>query len=141
MFRGLGSAEFVEAQRRLIELGCAEFLRRILLKSHADIDEWQTQMQLKPMAAGTLLLYSTGLSAAQHALTGIASIKSVRSAVLESIATSGDLAVAVIPEGPYVVLFAGSAFARSIGGQKLCSSLPAGVKCFANNKCRLSNNP
>jgi nickel-dependent lactate racemase len=37
---GLGSAEFVEAQRRLLELGSDEFLRRILLKSHADIDEW-----------------------------------------------------------------------------------------------------
>jgi len=102
---GLGSAEFVEAQRRLIQLGSDEFLRRILLKSHADIDEWQTQMQLKPMAVGTLQLYSTGLNAAQHALTGIEPIDSVRSAVLESIAASGDPAVAVIPEGPYVVPF------------------------------------
>ena len=102
---GLGSAEFVEAQRRLIQLGSDEFLRRILLKSHADIDEWQTQMQLKPMAVGTLQLYSTGLNAAQHALTGIGPIDSVRSAVLESIAASGDPGVAVIPEGPYVVPF------------------------------------
>jgi nickel-dependent lactate racemase len=102
---GLGSAEFVEAQRRLIQLGSDEFLRRILLKSHADVDEWQTQMQLKPMAVGTLQLYSTGLSPAQHAFTGVASIESVRTAVLESIAASGDTAVAVIPEGPYVVPF------------------------------------
>src|ERR1700733_3252987 len=102
---GLGSAEFVESQRRMIQLGSAEFLRRILLKSHADIDEWQTQMQLKPMAIGTLQLYSTGLKPAQHALTGVTSIDSVRSAVLESIKASGDPAVAVIPEGPYVVPF------------------------------------
>jgi nickel-dependent lactate racemase len=102
---GLGSADFVNAQRRMIQLGSDEFLRRILLKSHADIDEWQTQMQLKPMAVGTLQLYSTGLSPAQHALTGVASIDSVRSAVLESIAASGAPAVAVIPEGPYVVPF------------------------------------
>jgi lactate racemase len=102
---GLGSAEFVNAQRRMIQLGSAEFLRRILLKSHADIDEWQTQMQLKPMAVGTLQLYSTGLKPAQHALTGVTSIDSVRSAVLESIAASSDQAVAVIPEGPYVVPF------------------------------------
>jgi lactate racemase len=102
---GLGSADFVNAQRRMIQLGSAEFLRRILLKSHADIDEWQTQMQLKPMAVGTLQLYSTGLSSAQHALTGVTSIESVRSAVLESVAASGDPAVAVIPEGPYVVPF------------------------------------
>jgi lactate racemase len=102
---GLGSAEFVNAQRRMIQLGSAEFLRRILLKSHADIDEWQTQMQLKPMAVGTLQLYSTGLKPAQHALTGVTSIDSVRSAVLESTAASSDQAVAVIPEGPYVVPF------------------------------------
>jgi lactate racemase len=102
---GLGSAEFVNAQRRMIQLGSDEFLRRILLKSHADIDEWQTQMQLKPMAIGTLQLYSTGLKPAQHALTGVTSIDSVRSAVLESIAASSDPAVAVIPEGPYVVPF------------------------------------
>jgi lactate racemase len=102
---GLGSVDFVNAQRRMIQLGSDEFLRRILLKSHADIDEWQTQMQLKPMAVGTLQLYSTGLSPAQHALTGVTSVDSVRSAVLESIAASGDPAVAVIPEGPYVVPF------------------------------------
>src|SRR5580704_16528752 len=102
---GLGSAQFVDAQRRLIQLRADEFLHRILLKSHAEVDEWQTQMQLKPMAVGTLQLYSTGLNRAQHALTGVRSIDSVRSAVLESIAASGDSAVAVIPEGPYVVPF------------------------------------
>ena len=62
-------------------------------------------MQLKPMAIGTIQLYSTGLNAAQHALTGIARIESVASAVLESVATSGDTSVAVIPEGPYFVPF------------------------------------
>ena len=102
---GLGSPDFVEAQRRLVELGADEFLRRILLKSHADVDEWQTQMQLKPMALGRLQLYSTGLSPAQHALTGVSSIASVGAAVLESIAASDDPSVAIIPEGPYVVPF------------------------------------
>ena len=57
------------------------------------------------MEIGTLQLYSTGLSAAQHALTGVAGIESVRSAVLDSVAASGDRAVAIIPEGPYVVPF------------------------------------
>jgi hypothetical protein len=102
---GLGSAEFAKAQRDLIQLGSGEFLRRILLKSHAEIDEWQTQMQLKPMAIGSLELYSTGLSPAERALTGVRSVDSVRSAVLDSVAASGDPAVAIIPEGPYVVPF------------------------------------
>jgi nickel-dependent lactate racemase len=102
---GLGSVEFVESQRRLIELGPDEFLRRILPKAHASIDEWQTQMQLKPMAIGTLQLYSTGLDPAQHALTGVERIESVPAAVLDSVAAGDDHAVAVIPEGPYVVPF------------------------------------
>jgi nickel-dependent lactate racemase len=104
--QGLGSEEFIESQRRMIRLGPNGFLHQILGQSHAAVDEWQTQMQLKPMAVGKVQLYSTGLTPAQHALTGVASIDSVRSAVLESIAESGDPAVAVIPEGPYVVPYA-----------------------------------
>jgi len=103
--QGFGSQEFIDSQRRMIELGPKEFLHQILRQSHAAIDEWQTQMQLKPMAVGTVQLYSTGLTPAQHALTGVASIDSVRSAVLESVAESGDPAVAIIPEGPYIVPF------------------------------------
>ena len=102
---GMGSAEFVEAQRRLIALGPAGFLQSILPKSHASIDEWQTQMQLKSMAVGRVQLYSTGLSDGLHALTGVERIWSVPEAVLASVAASGDRAVAVIPEGPYVVPF------------------------------------
>jgi lactate racemase len=104
--QGLGSKEFIESQRRMINLGPNEFLRQILRQSHAAIDEWQTQMQLKPMAIGTVQLYSTGLTPEQRSLTGVATIDSLRSAVLESVAESGDPAVAVIPEGPYVVPFA-----------------------------------
>jgi nickel-dependent lactate racemase len=102
---GIGSGEFVEAQRRLIRLGPDRFLRNILLKSHAAIDEWQTQMQLKPMALGNIQLYSTGLDEAQHALTGVARIESVSAAVDDSVKASGSKSVAVIPEGPYVVPF------------------------------------
>jgi nickel-dependent lactate racemase len=102
---GMGSAEFVEAQRRLIELGADGFLQNILPKRHASVDEWQTQMQLKPMALGRVQLYSTGLGDAFHALTGVERIHSVSDAVLASVAASGDRAVAMIPEGPYVVPF------------------------------------
>ena len=102
---GIGSAQFIEAQRRLIQLGPDRFLRSILLKSHAAIDEWQTQMQLKAMALGSIQLYSTGLDEAQHALTGVTRIESVSSAVHDSVEASDDNAVAVIPEGPYVIPF------------------------------------
>jgi nickel-dependent lactate racemase len=63
--QGLGSREFIESQRRMINLGPKEFLRQILRQSHAAIDEWQTQMQLKPMAIGTVQLYSTSLHRSQ----------------------------------------------------------------------------
>jgi lactate racemase len=102
---GLGSPEFIEAQRQLIERGPDKFLQSILLKSHAAIDEWQTQMQLKAAAKGTIQLYSTGLNKEQRAFTGVESIDSVASAVLTSAAMNGDKAVAVIPEGPYLVPF------------------------------------
>jgi nickel-dependent lactate racemase len=102
---GMGSEEFVESQRRLVELGAERFLASILAKSHAAIDEWQTQMQLKPMAVGRVELYSGGLDENQHALTGVERIDSVEEAVLDSVAASGDPAVAVVPEGPYVVPF------------------------------------
>jgi lactate racemase len=64
-----------------------------------------TQMQLKPMAIGAVQLYSTGLSPAECALTGVSCVESVHSAVLDSVAASGDPAVAIIPGGPYVVPF------------------------------------
>ncbi|HWA14737.1 MAG TPA: nickel-dependent lactate racemase [Burkholderiales bacterium] len=100
---GLGSHEYAEAQRRLIGLGADGFLDDIHRKQFADIDEWQTQMQLKPMKAGRVHLYSSGLPAQDRGLTGVNLIDSVRAAVEQSVKETGDDAVAVIPEGPYVV--------------------------------------
>jgi nickel-dependent lactate racemase len=102
---GLGSAEFRDAQSRLVKLGPDAFLQALLKKSLADIDEWQTEMQLKPMRLGRVQLYTTGLSAEERAVTGIEVVGSVAEAIRESVARSGDHDVAVIPEGPYVVPF------------------------------------
>ena len=100
---GMGSAEFVDAQRRLVERGPERFLEEISTKRFADIDEWQTEMQLKPMRIGSIQLYSDGLPEAERPLTGVEMIRSVAAAVEASVARSGDRRVAVIPEGPYVV--------------------------------------
>ncbi|MGD9537411.1 MAG: nickel-dependent lactate racemase [Alphaproteobacteria bacterium] len=100
---GMGSAHYVEAQRRLIEHGAEAFLARIKAQSHAEIDEWQTEMQLKPMRVGNLKLYSDGLKGEARALTGVEMIGSIEAAVGASVARSGERAIAVIPEGPYVV--------------------------------------
>ena len=79
------------------------FLASLLPKQFADVDEWQTEMQLKSMRAGRVKLYTTGLSADDRALTGVDTVASVESALAEALAASRDGSLAVIPEGPYVV--------------------------------------
>ena len=100
---GMGSTEYVEAQRRLLGLGAEGFMADISAKRYADIDEWQTQMQLKPMRTGAVHLYSEGLDAESVSLTGVHKMRSVPDAIRESVRRSGDAHIAVIPEGPYVV--------------------------------------
>ncbi len=100
---GMGSDEFVASQKRLVAQGPDRFLDAISKKRFADIDEWQSQMQLKPMKQGSVHLYTDGLSASDRALTGVQEAESVQNAVSLSVAVNGDRRVAVIPEGPYVV--------------------------------------
>ncbi|MDX6751122.1 nickel-dependent lactate racemase [Geminicoccaceae bacterium 1502E] len=100
---GLGSRHYVEAQRRLVAQGVEGFWEGIRDKPHADIDEWQTQMQLKPMRTGTVHLHSDGLDAAQMALTGVVPVADLDAALAESLRRHGEDSFAVVPEGPYVV--------------------------------------
>ncbi len=100
---GFGSPEFREAQARLNALGPEAFLQTLLAKQFADIDEWQTEMQLKSMRAGHVQLFTTGLDPDERTLTGVEAIGSVEEAIAAALAAAGDPDVAVIPEGPYVV--------------------------------------
>lgn len=100
---GMGSPHYVEAQRRLISLGDSGFLADIERKSHADIDEWQTQMQLRTTRVGNVHLYSSGLSPAEGALTGVLRTDSIERDISRSISQYNDPHVAFVPEGPYVV--------------------------------------
>jgi nickel-dependent lactate racemase len=102
---GLGSPEFIVAQRRYLEVGAERFLSDLAGKRHADIDEWETQMQSKVQARAALYLFTDGLNATDRALTGVAPVTSVADAIAASVARHGDPHVAVIPEGPYVVPF------------------------------------
>jgi nickel-dependent lactate racemase len=102
---GLGSPEFIRAQRELLELGPSSFLQKISSRSHANIDEWQTQMQLKPMSIGNIHLFADQLSPEDHTLTGVQRIESVDAAVRQSLERHQSNRLAVIPEGPYVVPF------------------------------------
>ena len=100
---GLGSPEFREAQTRLVEMGPDAFLQTILHKPLADVDEWQTELSIKARKVGRVQLYSSGLSADEHRLTGVDAIGSVDEAIAQSIAAADDDELAIIPEGPYVV--------------------------------------
>ncbi len=100
---GFGSAEFRAAQQRLADLGPERFLATLTAKSLAEVDEWQTEMQLKPMRLGRVQLYTTGLDAEERRITCVELIDSVDAAIEAAIARHGSGDVAIIPEGPYVV--------------------------------------
>ncbi len=99
---GLGTDEYALAQERLIRMGPEAFIEETRPKPCADIDEWESVMQVKAMRVGNFHLYSPCLSACEKTLTGVNLTESVAEAVEES-ARQSDGAVAVVPEGPYVI--------------------------------------
>jgi lactate racemase len=105
---GFGSPEFREAQARLVAMGPERFLATLTAKSLAEVDEWQTQMQMKAMRLGRVELYTTGLDDEERRITGVTITTNVDAALREAITRHDDPEVAFIPEGPYVVpVFAG----------------------------------
>lgn len=105
---GFGSDAFRAAQRRLVDLGPERFLATLTAKTLADVDEWQTEMQLKSLRRGRVALYTTGLDAHDLAVTGVDIVTDIDGAIAAAMARAGDPAVAVIPEGPYVIPHAGA---------------------------------
>jgi lactate racemase len=100
---GLGSKSFRESQRRLVELGPDGFLASILPKPLAGIDEWQTEMQLKALRAGRIQLFSRGLPAEDHGLTGVEIVADLDQAISDAVTAADERVAAFIPEGPYVI--------------------------------------
>ncbi|MDQ0304290.1 nickel-dependent lactate racemase [Ancylobacter polymorphus] len=100
---GFGSEEFRAAQARLVELGPERFLATLTAKTLADVDEWQTEMQLKPMRVGRIQLYTTGLTEEERRITAVEIVPDLDAAIAASLKRSGDSALAIIPEGPYVI--------------------------------------
>lgn len=100
---GIGSAEYRESQEQLKKLGHRAFLDRIRAMPLADIDGWQTHMLLRPLSIGSVSLYSEGIQGTDRQLTGVDMVESIEVSLEQSIAESGDRAIAVIPEGPYVI--------------------------------------
>ena len=102
---GMGSEEFVAAQKRLVKMGPSGFLNAISQKQYADIDEWQTEMQLKPMRVGSIYLYSEGLSDKDWLATGVNKVDNLQKCIEQSFVRHKQNKIAVIPEGPYVIPF------------------------------------
>ncbi|MCB8877745.1 nickel-dependent lactate racemase family protein [Acidisoma silvae] len=100
---GFGSPEFREAQERLTELGPERFLATLTAKSLAEIDEWQTEMQLKATRLGQVELYTEGLTDEERRITCVTLSADIHASILASMARHEDPHVAFIPEGPYVV--------------------------------------
>jgi nickel-dependent lactate racemase len=100
---GLGSHEYRDSQSQLKKLGAEGFIDRIRRMPLADIDGWQTHMLLRPLSIGRVFLFSEGIQGSDRELTGVEMIESLERAIEQSVASSGDKTVAVIPEGPYVI--------------------------------------
>ena len=100
---GIGSPEYATCQRRLIDVGPEAFMEQILPKTKADIDEWETEMQLKVAKVGKIHLYSGCLCDVDKQLTGVVHVDSLAEAIQQSVNIFRDKRVAVIPEGPYVI--------------------------------------
>ncbi|MEW6720361.1 MAG: nickel-dependent lactate racemase [Thermodesulfobacteriota bacterium] len=100
---GMGSPEFVEAQRLLCGTGPDRFMEILETRGKTHIDEWQTEMLVKALRAGKVKLYTTGLSRDCLMDVYVEPVASVEAAVAESVRIHGDPDVAVVPEGPYVI--------------------------------------
>lgn len=100
---GMGSDEYVTAQKQLYTLGPESFLEELTSRDYARIDEWQTEMQLKPMRLGNIHLFAPNLAETDRKYTGVNHISDLKTAIYKSINGSGKKKIAVIPEGPYVI--------------------------------------
>ena len=99
---GMGSDEFVAAQRVLCESGPDQFMSMLETREKALIDEWQTEMLLKPLRVGNIQLFTEKLSQDDLKYVYVEPVASVEKAVAASVEAHGDAEIAVIPEGPYV---------------------------------------
>jgi lactate racemase len=100
---GMGSPEFVAAQRLLCEVGPDRFMSILNDRDKALIDEWQTEMLVKALRVGNVKLYTTGLGKESYPDVCVDPVSSVEEAVAESVRTHGDPDIAIVPEGPYII--------------------------------------
>jgi nickel-dependent lactate racemase len=102
---GLGSNDFRQSQKALIEMGVETFLKSINFKRMAAVDEWQTQKLTEILKLGDIVLYAPNLAPDDRKLTGVDHTKDLERAIADWVRQSGDHNVLVVPEGPYVIPF------------------------------------
>ncbi|MFC1535170.1 nickel-dependent lactate racemase [Thermodesulfobacteriota bacterium] len=100
---GMGSREFVAAQRLLCDVGTDRFMSILKDRDKARIDEWETEMLVKALHVGTIQLYTKGLDKEDLNHIYVEPIPSIEEAINASVEIHGDREVAVVPEGPYVI--------------------------------------
>jgi nickel-dependent lactate racemase len=100
---GMGSKEFVAAQKLLCKVGPDEFMRILDGRDKALVDEWQTEMLLKALRVGKIQLYTKGLSPADLKDIFVEAVPSLEEAISQAVTFHGDTEIAVVPEGPYVI--------------------------------------
>lgn len=100
---GMGSQEFVTAQRLLCKVGPDRFMSTISSRQTTLIDEWQTEMLVKAIRRGKILLYTTQLSRENIKDLYVETVPSVEEAIMTSTAAHSDREIAIVPEGPYVI--------------------------------------
>ena len=100
---GIGSKEYIQAQKQLQQMGPEKFLKHLNSKQVAEIDEWETEMQIKPMRLGSIHLYSKMLSDSQQSITGVRQVTSLSETLQSCVRLQNDKQVAVIPDGPYTI--------------------------------------
>ncbi len=100
---GMGSPEFVAAQEMLCRHGSGKFMEILNSRSEALIDEWQTEMLLKPLRKGSIRLFTEALAETDRTQLFVDQIADLQQAILDSVTEQNDPEIAVIPEGPYVV--------------------------------------
>jgi nickel-dependent lactate racemase len=106
---GMGSREFLTSQQTLCEVGPDRFMSILDGREKALVDEWQTEMLVKALKAGTIQLYTDKLSSDDLKKVYVKPVSSVEDAVKASVEAYGDKDIAVVPEGPYVIpLFSGN---------------------------------
>jgi nickel-dependent lactate racemase len=100
---GMGSKEYIQAQKQLQQMGTEKFLECLNSRQVAEIDEWETEMQIKPMRLGSIHLYSKMLSDSLQSITGVRQVTSLSETLQSCVRLQNDRQVAVIPDGPYTI--------------------------------------